>query len=158
MKITFEDIRANEAVQTYIKKADESLTALGYTEHSFPHVMKVAKTASDILLQLGYSEREAELARITEAFYRVDKSRSRQSGGSGLGLAIVRAAAANHGGTLLISTGNETGMKVTLTVALRQDTGTTLRSPLLCPDYTGGWDHGLVELSDCLDPKYYCEL
>ena len=64
MKITFEDIRANEAVQTYIKKADESLTALGYTEHSFPHVMKVAKTASDILLQLGYSEREAELARI----------------------------------------------------------------------------------------------
>ena len=64
MKITFEDIRSNEAVQTYIKKADESLTALGYTEHSFPHVMKVAKTASDILLQLGYSEREAELAQI----------------------------------------------------------------------------------------------
>ena len=64
MKITFEDIRNNEAVKTYIQKADESLIALGYTEHSFPHVMKVAKTASDILLTLGYSEREAELARI----------------------------------------------------------------------------------------------
>jgi two-component system CheB/CheR fusion protein len=78
--------------------------------------------------------------------------------GLGLGLAIVRAAAANHGGTLLISTGKETGMKVTLTVALRQDTGTTLRSPLLCPDYTGGWDHALVELSDCLDAKWYEKL
>lgn len=64
MKITFEDIKKNEAVQTYIKKADESLIALGYTEHSFPHVLKVAKVASDILLTLGYSEREAELARI----------------------------------------------------------------------------------------------
>ena len=78
--------------------------------------------------------------------------------GLGLGLAIVRAAAANHGGTLLISTGTETGMKVTLTVALRQDPGTTLRSPLLCPDYTGGWDHALVELSDCLGAEYYTEL
>lgn len=64
MKITFEDIQNNEAVKTYIKKADESLTALGYTEHSFPHVMKVAQVASDILLTLGYSERDAELARI----------------------------------------------------------------------------------------------
>lgn len=63
-KITFEDILQNEAIRTYIQKADESLIALGYTEHSFPHVMKVAKTASDILLTLGYSEREAELARI----------------------------------------------------------------------------------------------
>ena len=78
--------------------------------------------------------------------------------GLGLGLAIVRAAAANHGGTLLISSGKETGMKVTLTVALRQDVSTTLRSPLLCPDYTGGWDHALVELSDCLGAEYYTEL
>lgn len=64
MKITFEDIRKNEAIRTYIQKADESLTALGYTEHSFAHVMKVADKASDIMLKLGYSEREAELARI----------------------------------------------------------------------------------------------
>ncbi|MBP3506736.1 MAG: HD domain-containing protein [Lachnospiraceae bacterium] len=64
MKITFEDIQKNEAIRTYIQKADESLIALGYTEHSFTHVMRVAKLASEILLTLGYSEREAELAQI----------------------------------------------------------------------------------------------
>lgn len=64
MKITYEDIKNNESVRTYIQKADESLTALGYTEHSFAHVTKVAMLASDILLTLGYSEREAELAQI----------------------------------------------------------------------------------------------
>ena len=64
VKITFEEIKNNEAVRTYIQKADESLIALGYTEHSFAHVSRVAEVASDILLKLGYSEREAELARI----------------------------------------------------------------------------------------------
>lgn len=64
MKITFDDIQKNEAIRTYIQKADESLIALGYTEHSFTHVTRVAKLASDILLTLGYSEREAELAQI----------------------------------------------------------------------------------------------
>ena len=64
MRITFEDVRKNQAINAYIQKADESLIALGYTEHSFPHVLKVANTASQILTELGYSPREAELAKI----------------------------------------------------------------------------------------------
>lgn len=64
MKITYQDLKNNEAISTYIKKADESLIALGYTEHSFAHVTKVAELASSILLTLGYSEREAELAKM----------------------------------------------------------------------------------------------
>ena len=64
MRITFEDVKNNKVVQTYIKKADESLSALGYTEHSFPHGSRVAFVARDILLALGYDEREAELAQI----------------------------------------------------------------------------------------------
>lgn len=78
--------------------------------------------------------------------------------GLGLGLAIVRAAAANHGGTVLISSGKEGGTRITMTLAIRQDDSTILRSPLLRPDYTGGFDHGLVELADCLNPEYYREL
>ncbi len=64
MKITYADVVKDETIKTYIQKADETLIALGYTEHSFAHVTKVAKLASDILLTLGYSEREAELASI----------------------------------------------------------------------------------------------
>lgn len=64
MKVTYQDLRENEAIKTYIQKADESLIALGYTEHSFAHVTKVAELASYILLTQGYSEREAELAKM----------------------------------------------------------------------------------------------
>ncbi|HOD93755.1 MAG TPA: HD domain-containing protein [Clostridia bacterium] len=62
--ITFEDVKRNEEVKTYITKADESLIALGYTEHSFAHVMKVATTAEYILSTLGYPKKDIELAQI----------------------------------------------------------------------------------------------
>ena len=62
--ITFEQVKNNQAIKTYITRADESLIALGYTEHSFSHVLKVASTAKYILVTLGYSEREIELAQI----------------------------------------------------------------------------------------------
>ena len=62
--LTYEEITKNEAIKTYIRKADESLTALGYTEHSFAHVTRVANTAGNILTTLGYPERDVELAKI----------------------------------------------------------------------------------------------
>ena len=64
MKITIEQIVNNPSVKSYIQKADESLIALGYTEHSFPHVTRVSRLAKKILSELGYSQREAELAEI----------------------------------------------------------------------------------------------
>lgn len=78
--------------------------------------------------------------------------------GLGLGLAIVRAAAANHGGTVLIRSVPNGGTKVTMTLAIRQNGEPQLRSPLLRPDYTGGFDHGLVELADCLHADNYTNL
>lgn len=62
--ITIEDIKNSDQIRTYIRKADETMRALGYTEHSFAHVTKVSDLARDILLTLGYSPREAELAQI----------------------------------------------------------------------------------------------
>ncbi|MBE6853347.1 MAG: HD domain-containing protein [Ruminococcus sp.] len=49
---------------TYITRADKALEAIGYTEHSFAHVERVAHTASMILTELGYPERQVELVKI----------------------------------------------------------------------------------------------
>ena len=57
-------IKKDEDIRTYIKAADDSLAALGYTEHNFPHVMKVAEDAAYILSTLNYDEHTVELARI----------------------------------------------------------------------------------------------
>lgn len=64
MKVTYEDIKNNAEIRTYITQADASLVALGFTEHSFAHVTKCAETASGLLRDLGYGQREIELARI----------------------------------------------------------------------------------------------
>lgn len=62
--LTFNDIKNNEQIRTYIQKADEALSILGFTEHSFAHVTKCAEVASSILKDLGYDERTCELAKI----------------------------------------------------------------------------------------------
>ncbi len=62
--ITFEDIKKNEDIKTYIEEADKSLIALGFTEHSFAHVGRVANVAKYILETLGYSKHDIELVQI----------------------------------------------------------------------------------------------
>ena len=62
--MTFQEIKNNEDINTYIRKADESLRALGFTEHSFAHVGMVAENAGYILETMGYDERTVELAKI----------------------------------------------------------------------------------------------
>lgn len=62
--VTYEYIKRNPDIMTYIKRADKALEAQGYTEHSFAHVEKVSQTAGMILSQLGYPARTVELAKI----------------------------------------------------------------------------------------------
>ena len=62
--MTYEQIKRDPAIRTYIVHADASLDALGYTEHSFAHVCQVAETAGKLLETLGYPERTVELAKI----------------------------------------------------------------------------------------------
>ena len=81
--ITYDMLRKVAAINTYITRADESLSALGFTEHSFPHVCRVADMAGQILSVLGYDEHTVELAKIAAYLHdignlvnRVDHSQS----------------------------------------------------------------------------------
>ena len=62
--MTYEQIRRDAEIRTYIEKADASLCALGYTEHNQAHVCRVAEDAGRILSLLGYSERDVEIVKI----------------------------------------------------------------------------------------------
>ena len=82
--LTYETIRKDEAIQTYITRADKSLAALGFTEHSFAHVCHVADMAGYILTTMGYDERTVELAKIAGYLHDignlVNRSEHSQSG------------------------------------------------------------------------------
>ena len=77
-------------------------------EHDGSATLAVTDTGIGIPLQ--------HLPRLTERFYRVDRSRSRQSGGTGLGLAIVKHVMTRHQGTLQIA--SEVGRGSTFTAML----------------------------------------
>jgi hypothetical protein len=63
-KITYKQVKQDEQVRAYIKAGNDALLALGFTEHSFPHLHLTAETAAAILTQLGYGEDLVELAKI----------------------------------------------------------------------------------------------
>lgn len=62
--MTYEEVRQDHAVNVYIARADDAMAALGFTEHSFAHVTKVAQTAGMILETLGHGKKQVELAKI----------------------------------------------------------------------------------------------
>lgn len=62
--LTYEDIKNNNDIRTYIMLADKTLSAMGYTEHSFAHVTKVSETAAWLLNSLGYDSHIVERTRI----------------------------------------------------------------------------------------------
>lgn len=81
--MTYAQVKKDEAVRVYIAQADASMEALGFTEHSFAHVGRVAAIAGYILETLGYPERTVELAKIAGYLHdignvvnRVDHSQS----------------------------------------------------------------------------------
>ena len=64
MSTVYEILKKDEQVRAYIEAGNTTLKALGYTEHSFAHVVKTAETASELLLELGFLNDTAELAKI----------------------------------------------------------------------------------------------
>ena len=81
--MTYNELKKNKEIATYITKADESLLALGFTEHSFAHVGRVADTAANILQTLDFDEHSIELVKIAAYLHdignlvnRIDHSQS----------------------------------------------------------------------------------
>ncbi len=62
--MTFQEIRNNEEINAYIESADQYLASIGYTEHSFSHVLRCVAVVEYILKELGYDEHTIEIAKI----------------------------------------------------------------------------------------------
>ncbi len=75
--------------------------------------------------------------------------------GIGLGMILIRSAAAQHGGTVLLDQPEGKGMRITMTMAIRQNPDPIVRSTVFNVDYAGERDHGLIELSGCLPVSLY---
>lgn len=81
--VSFEQVKNDPAIRVYIRSADNTLKALGYTEHSFAHVGKAVAASEYVLSTLGADERQIELAKIAAYMHdignlvnRVDHSQS----------------------------------------------------------------------------------
>ena len=61
MLLSFEDIKNNEEILTYLKFSDDYFASMGYKEHGLPHALFTAERASDILRQLGHTARQRHI-------------------------------------------------------------------------------------------------
>lgn len=75
--------------------------------------------------------------------------------GLGLGMTFIQAAAAAHGGTVLVQNNEQAGLTVTMSLAINKAKDNQLKSPVLIPDLYGGADQMLIELSDILPYQLY---
>lgn len=60
----YKELVNNKEINAYLKKGDEKLGQLGFTDHSKAHCMQVAHQAGKILERFGYPEHDIELAKI----------------------------------------------------------------------------------------------
>ncbi|MBO8136540.1 MAG: HD domain-containing protein [Desulfotomaculum sp.] len=112
MLVTLDDIKANPIIDACIRKGNEFLGSMGFTEHSYRHINLVSSIAEEIISKLGYPKRDAELAAIAGYLHDIGNVISRNDHGiSGANIAfpillqmgmppeevcIVASAIANH--------------------------------------------------------------
>ena len=84
--VTLKAVRRDHEVQVFIRKADENLGVLGYTEHGPRHCSLVADIAENVLLRLGYPPRTAELAAIAGYLHDIGNGINRLDHGIGAAL------------------------------------------------------------------------
>jgi two-component system sensor histidine kinase SenX3 len=98
--------------------------AVKYSERGDSIEVRVGSSPDELAIVVqdhGIGIPSAELERIFERFYRVDKARSRDTGGSGLGLSIARHVARNHGGDVVVVSREGEGSTFTIVLPRRSD-------------------------------------
>ncbi|MDB5906113.1 MAG: two-component sensor histidine kinase [Massilia sp.] len=88
--------------------------AVKYGHEAAVTVERSAGAARIRIRDTGPGIARAEQARVFEPFYRIESSRSRESGGTGLGLTIARNIAEQHGGSIALDNHPDGGLEVTL--------------------------------------------
>lgn len=79
--ITLEEIKTNPIIDSCIRKGNEFLGAMGFTEHSYRHINLVSSIAETIIVKLGYPKRDAELAAIAGYMHDIGNVVSRNDHG-----------------------------------------------------------------------------
>jgi signal transduction histidine kinase len=111
-----------ECQPAVLKRAVRNLldNAVKYGKSGIVQVRPAAKAIAIVIDDEGPGIPEPELARVLEPFYRLDESRSRETGGVGLGLAIAQSVAQSHGGALMLSNRPEGGLRATISLPLSE--------------------------------------
>ncbi len=79
--LTLVEVKKDTMLDTFIRKGNEYLNAMGFTEHSHRHISLVSKMARNVLKELGYSERDCELAAIAGYMHDIGNVVSREDHG-----------------------------------------------------------------------------
>ena len=80
-RLKYKEILQNKEIKAIMKKANENLEIMGFTDHSEKHCAIVAKRAGMILEKFGYSEHEIELAEIAGALHDIGNMVNRRNHG-----------------------------------------------------------------------------
>lgn len=97
--MNYTEIRNNEEIRALLKKGNDNLGVLGFTDHSTAHCALVAERAADILKALGYDKHTIELAKIAGFMHDI-------------GNAINRSHHAEYGAILAYELLKETDMAI----------------------------------------------
>ena len=98
--------------------------AIKYSPQGGKITFRVRELADEIIVSVsdeGVGIPKADLAKVFERFYRVDKARSRKLGGTGLGLAIAKELVIAHGGTIWAESKEHKGTTIFFTLPLKRD-------------------------------------
>lgn len=97
--MTYQEIRKNEEILAFLKRGNDNLGVLGYTEHSHVHCSVVAERAAYILRTFGYNEHDIELAQIAGFMHDI-------------GNAVNRSHHAEHGAVIANTILRDTDMSI----------------------------------------------